>query len=143
MKYTRDGAFIVNTQGYLVTKDGDFVLGNNSAPIQLDPAAEVEIDSLGRIFQNGEFANQLRIVDVEDTNYLKKFGENLYELTEGGAETEAPATVRQSYLEQSNVQVVSEMVELITVTRAYEANQKMIQNIDSTLDKSVNTVGRV
>ena len=103
----------------------------------------MEIDSLGRIFQNGEFANQLRIVDVEDTNYLKKFGENLYELTEGGAETEAPATVRQSYLEQSNVQVVSEMVELITVTRAYEANQKMIQNIDSTLDKSVNTVGRV
>ena len=62
---------------------------------------------------------------------------------EGGTETEAQATVRQSYLEQSNVQVVSEMVELITVTRAYEANQKMIQNIDNTLDKSVNTVGRV
>lgn len=142
-KYTRDGSFILTQEGYLTTKDGDFVLGNNSAPIQLDPAAEVQIDSLGRIFQNDQFVNQLRIVDVEDTNYLKKFGENLYELTEGGAETESQASVRQSYLEQSNVQVVSEMVELITVTRAYEANQKMIQNIDNTLDKSVNTVGRV
>ena len=43
----------------------------------------------------------------------------------------------------SNVNIVSEMVDMITITRAYEANQKIITTIDGTLDKAVNTVGQV
>ena len=49
----------------------------------------------------------------------------------------------QGYTEQSNVNVVSEMVDMITVTRAYEANQKMIRSQDSMLEKAVNQVGRL
>ena len=55
---------------------------------------------------------------------------------------EAPARVHQGYLEASNVNVVSEMVEMINITRAYETNQKIIQTIDDTLDKVVNQVGK-
>lgn len=142
-KYTRDGSFTVNTQGFLVTKDGDFVLGNGNAPIKIDTNTTVNMDSLGNIYQDGKVVNRLAITDFTDYNYLEKYGENLYNAVQG-AVTQAPtARVRQGYLEASNVNVVSEMVNMIQVTRAYETNQKVITTIDATLDKAVNTVGKL
>lgn len=142
-KLTRDGNFTVNTQGYLVTKDGDFVLGTDGGRIQIDPNAETTIDATGRIFQENMAVATISVVDVEDYDYLQKYGENLYDLVEGGQLTESVAVVEQGCLEQSNVQVVKGMVEMINVTRAYETNQKAIQAVDETLDKAVNQVGRV
>lgn len=152
IKYTRDGAFVLNTDGYLVTKDGDFVLNQNGATnsdynennfIRLDPTHPFTVDSFGTIFQNDAPVGQIGIVDVEDYNYLEHFGENMYQLVDGGRVIGSNSEVLQGLLEMSNVNVVSEMVEMISVTRAYEANQKVIQTIDSTLDKAVNTLGRV
>ena len=57
--------------------------------------------------------------------------------------TASDAAVEQGTLEKSNVNVVTEMVDMITVSRAYEANQKLIQTIDTTLDKAANNVGKV
>lgn len=142
-KLTRDGNFTVNVEGYLVTKDGDFVLGTDGSPIQIDPNAKTTIDTAGRIIQEDMVVANIAVVDVEDYNYLKKYGENLFDLVEGGQLTESVAAVEQGCLEQSNVQVVREMVEMINVTRAYETNQKAIQAVDSMLDKAVNQVGRV
>ncbi len=51
--------------------------------------------------------------------------------------------MKSGYLEMANVQIVSEMVNLISITRAYESNQKVIQTIDDTLDVAVNQIGRV
>ena len=143
VKLTRDGNFTVNVDGYLVTKDGDFVLGTDGAPIQIDPNSETKIDAAGRIIQNDTVVAAISVVDVEDYNYLQKYGENMYDLVEGGQLTESAAAIEQGCLEQSNVQVVKEMVEMINVTRAYETNQKAIQAVDSMLDKAVNQVGRV
>lgn len=142
-RLTRDGNFTVNTQGYLVTQDGDFVLGTDGNPIRIDPNEKTTIDAAGRILQNDTVVANLSIVDVEDYNYLQKYGENLFDLVEGGTLTASSAAVEQGCLEQSNVQVVKEMVEMINVTRAYETNQKAIQAVDETLDKAVNQVGRV
>lgn len=69
IKYTRDGSFTLNKEGYLVTKDGDFVLGTNG-PIQLDTLTETTIDGMGNIFQNGTQVATLNLVDFEDYNYL-------------------------------------------------------------------------
>lgn len=143
VKLTRDGNFTVNVDGYLVTKDGDFVLGTDGAPIQLDPNSETKIDAAGRILQDDAVVANIAVVDVADYNYLEKYGENMYDLVEGGQLTESAAAVEQGCLEQSNVQVVKEMVEMINVTRAYETNQKAIQAVDETLDKTVNQVGKV
>lgn len=142
-KLTRDGNFTVNVQGYLVTQDGDYVLGTDGNPIQIDPNAETTIDTAGRVIQNDAVVANISVVDVEDYNYLKKYGENLFDLVEGGTLTQSTAAVEQGCLEQSNVQVVKEMVEMINVTRAYETNQKAIQAVDETLDKAVNQVGKV
>ena len=142
VKYTRDGSFTLSSEGYLVTKDGDYVQGSNGN-IRINVSADVEIDSLGNIYENGILADKISVVDFEDSSYLEKYGENMYNLTEGGTFRVSEAIVHQGYLETSNVNVIREMVEMINVTRAYETNQKVIQTIDETLDKAVNTVGRV
>ena len=145
--YTRDGSFTLTKDGMLVTKDGDYVMGEGPngqlQRIQLDPTQETFIDTSGRITQNGQAVGQLKITDFEDYNYLKQFGENFYLPAEGVEVIETDATVQSGYLEMSNVQVVREMVELISVTRQYEANQKIIQAYDSALDISVNRIGRL
>lgn len=150
VKYTRDGAFVVNTQGYLVTKDGDYVLtrdgamnGNPNARIQVDPNLELVVDEFGNIFQNDVQVSNIGTVDFENYDYLAKYGENLYDMVDGGIRIASEAKVEQGLLEASNVNVVSEMVNLITISRAYQAGQKMINTIDDTLDQAATQVGRV
>lgn len=155
IKYTRDGAFTMTKEGYLVTKDGDFLLNKavalasnnqivNGVPtgaIQLDPRLNFRVDEGGNIYQNNNLITQVGVVNIDDYNYISKYGENMYDLVEGGNVVDSDARISQGTLEQSNVNVVSEMVEMITVTRSYEANQKIIQTIDTMLDKSVNSIG--
>ena len=150
VKYTRDGAFVVNTQGYLVTKDGDFVLnmndalsGNVNGRIQVNPNLPITVDEFGNIWQDNAMVANIGYVDVADYNYLAKFGENMYDLVDGGQIIASDATIEQGVIESSNVNIVSEMVNMITITRAYQAGQRIINAIDETLDKSVNQVGRV
>ena len=150
VKYTRDGAFTVNRDGYLVTKDGDYVLnmndarnGNAAGRIQVDPNQELTVDEFGNITQNGQTVGNIGYVDFEDYNYLEKYGENLYDLADGGTVTASDAQIKQGVIEGSNVNVVSEMVNMITISRAYQAGQKIINAVDETLDKAVNQVGKV
>lgn len=142
-KYTRDGSFTLNVDGYLVTKDGDYVLDEEGRHIKLDPLSDARIDENGTIFQNDQRVTTIGLEDFEDYNYLEHYGENYYQPVEGATMIEADAKVFEGYLEASNVQVVSEMVELISATRTYESNQKVIQTIDETLDKAVNQLGKV
>ncbi|MBQ7973096.1 MAG: flagellar hook-basal body protein [Lachnospiraceae bacterium] len=145
--YTRDGGFTLTKEGYLVTKDGDFVMGQGAngqlEKIKLDPNHPASIDTSGLIVQNGQAVAQLKITDFADYEYLEHFGESYYQPVEGAETIEPDCTVRSGYLEASNVQVVREMVELISVTRQYEANQKIIQAYDESLDISVNQLGKL
>jgi flagellar basal-body rod protein FlgF len=164
-RYTRNGSFLIDRDGWLVTKNGYRVLGENG-PVQLKKN-NFMVDEDGNIFQNLEYAqdplrlvsmeenewndtvltDRLKIVDFPKLRYVKKEGDSLYRETDysGAAfvqEAERPK-VRQGFLEQSNVNPVTEMVNLIEVHRSYEANQRMIQSQDAALGKAVNEVGRV
>lgn len=141
-KYTRAGNFTLDRQGYLVTKDGDYVMGTNGR-IRLNTLEDAVINKDGTIAQNGVTVATLRITDFEDYDYLEKYGETYYQ-TVDGATTKAPeAEVLSGCLEASNVQVVSEMVNMIAITRAYESNQKIMQTYDGSLDIAVNQLGRL
>ena len=142
IKYTRDGAFTLNKDGALVNKNGDFLMGTGGHII-LDPTQEFSVDRAGRVFQNGAQMAQIQVTDFEDYDYLKRYGENYFEPVEGATEKAATAQVYSGYLEASNVQVVQEMVDLISFTRAYESNQKIIQAYDETLGTAVNDVGKI
>ena len=136
--YTRDGSFQMNSEGYLVTKDGDFVLGENG-PIQLPTdLSELSVQPTGEIYADGQYIDRFALVNFEDYNYVEAYGENLYRAVDGATFTDATATVNQGYLESSNINVVSEMVDMITIAREFESNQKVMTTIDEMLGKMVN-----
>lgn len=142
-KYTRAGQFALNKEGYLVTQEGDYVLDTQNRRIQLNTLLDSAITADGVISQNGVDVAQVQVVDFENYDYLEKYGETYYEALEGAEITNSDATVNSGYLEMSNVQIVSEMVNMISFTRAYESNQKIIQTYDNTLDVAVNQLGRL
>ena len=151
-KFTRDGAFTVNAQGYLVTKDGDYVLNQNGANganpaagnyIRVNPNAKLVVNEQGEIFQNDQFVAKIGVVDFANYDEIEKYGENLYNLLDGGQIIPSEASVEQGVLETSNVNVVKEMVNMITIQRAYEAGQKVITSMDETLQTAVNSLGKV
>lgn len=142
-KYTRAGQFTLNKDGYLVTEEGDYVLSTQNQRIRLNTLLDSKITDDGTIYQNDRAVARIQVTDFEDYDYLEKYGETYYQPIEGARTTAANAQVKSGYLEMANVQVVSEMVNLISITRAYESNQKVVQTIDDTLDKAVNQIGRL
>lgn len=166
-RYTRNGSFTLGKEGYLLTKEGYKVLGENG-PIRIK-ANNFTIDEDGNVWQNGEFADdpdrmvskdentwkntelvdRLKIVGFagQGDRFIKKQGSSLWKATDvsGQAQilkgTDRPK-VRQGFLEGSNVNPVQEMVNMIEVNRAYEANQKVITTQDSLLDKLINNAAR-
>lgn len=141
--YTRAGSFTLNSEGYLVTNDGDYVLDTNSRRIKLDPLTDADIDTDGTISQNGVRIAQIQVTDFEDYDYLERFGETYFRPIEGAKTTTSTAKINSGYLEMANVQVVSEMVNMITITRQYESNQKIMQTYDRSLDIAVNDLGKI
>lgn len=142
-KYTRAGQFTLNKDGYLVTEEGDYVLDTQNRRIRLNTLIDSKITDDGTISQNDQAVARIQVTDFEDYDYLEKYGETYYQPIEGARTIAANAQVKSGYLEMANVQVVSEMVNLISITRAYESNQKVVQTIDDTLDVAVNQIGRV
>ena len=141
--YTRDGSFTMTRDGNIVDMNGNSLVGESGNITVPEDATDIVIDTDGSVYADGVFVDKVLITDFEDYNYLKKYGENMYSLVEGGTQMPATASIHQGYTEQPNVNVVSEMVDMIAITRAYEANQKVIQTVDNTLEQAVNSVGKV
>ncbi len=142
-KYTRAGQFTLNKDGYLVTEEGDYVLDTQNRRIRLNTLIDSQITEDGTIYQNNRAVARIQVTDFADYNYLEKYGETYYQPIEGAKTIAANAQVKSGYLEMANVQIVSEMVNLISITRAYESNQKVIQTIDGSLDVAVNQIGKL
>ncbi|HWR44358.1 flagellar basal-body rod protein FlgF [Sporomusa sp.] len=139
VRFTRNGAFTRSGQGEMVTSEGYRVLGQNGA-IRI-PDGKIAVEETGRVTVDGVAAGQLRLVEFADDRQLVKEGASLFRAADNGR----PGTgkVMQGFLEQSNVNIVAEMVNLISGYRAYEVNAKTVQAHDQLLDKAVNEVGKV
>ena len=108
---------MLGPDGVLRTVTGNFVLGENGRITLNGDDFVVGMD--GQVMQNGAVVDRLRITSFEDPHTLRKMGDNLYVATEGSVERAFDGVLRQYYLEQSNVSIVTEMVDMITVMRAY------------------------
>ena len=145
VRYTRNGSFTRSAGGELVTQDGFQVLGLNG-PIVLDPAGQagkVTIAEDGRLFLDQVENNTFQINTFAEEHRLRKEGASLFRPPEGVTPEVANPTLRQGFLELSNVNIISEMVNMIAGFRAYETNSKVVQTHDSLLDKAANEVARV
>lgn len=144
--YTRDGSFKLNAQGQIVTSDGLPVLSG----FQAVPAGttSVNISQTGNVTMTGPSGNttfQLTMARFANPAGLQSLGGNLYAETpaSGAPQTGQPGqngygTILQGYLEGSNVNIVEEMVNLITAQRAYEINSKSVQASDQMLQNVAN-----
>ncbi|MGL4799997.1 MAG: flagellar basal-body rod protein FlgF [Cellulosilyticaceae bacterium] len=145
MAYTRDGKFSITADGMLVTKEGYAVIGQNGqveiGEDFLDQGGDLKISEQGEVVLNGEIVDQLDIANFADTRSLRKIDDNL--LQSDGERVPFEGKLIQGFMEASNVNPVTAMVDMISVSRAYEASQKMIQVHDNLLGKAVNEIARV
>jgi flagellar basal-body rod protein FlgG len=143
--YTRAGNFTIDAEKRLCTQDGDLVMAKSGQPVVLD-GNEVVFGRDGSVKLDGNEIGNLAIAPY-DASRFDKLGENLYVRNQADiepVENEKLADnvhVMQGYLEDSNVQVVTEMVHMISLMRAYEANTKTINTQDESLNQLMTSVG--
>lgn len=143
IRYTRAGQFKITQDGHIVDVDGNNLM-SESGELQVPvDAADVMISKNGNVYADGELIDRILVKDFEDYDFLKKIGYTMYEPVNGAREKDVTGEILQGYTEQSNVNVVREMVNLIEITRSYETSQKVIKSIDSTLELAANSVGKV
>ena len=147
--YTRNGNFTLDGQGNLVTGMGLRVLDREGNPIQLEND-QFTISSEGYITdENGVQVAQLGVAFSANTDVLVKQDNGLFRMLKGQALPSAydvegvTFSMQQQYLEASNVDASQSMTNLLTAYRAYEANQKVLQAYDKSMDKAVNEIGKV
>jgi flagellar basal body rod protein FlgG len=141
--YTRDGGFQVSTKGQLITKRGWAVMGQNG-PLKLDPynPAPITVAPTGEISQGGEPKGQLKLTEFANPAGLVLTGNGLFLDTDLAAQPRAAtaSAVRQGYLENANTSSMTEMGNLISAMRFYEANQKVIQAEDDRVGRLISDV---
>ncbi|MFQ5596608.1 MAG: flagellar basal-body rod protein FlgF [Nitrospiria bacterium] len=147
LRYTRNGHFTINSEGFLAL--GDFPVLGSGGPITLPPG-DIIIQADGRISVKGVEAGAepveidlLPIYRFSSPGDLKKVGKNFFEAVNETAVPSLDGQLRQGALEGSNVNPVEEMVAMIEVMRLYEASQKAIQTADEIQGKVSNEIAAV
>jgi len=140
LRFSRDGHFHLNSEGFLVNSQGFAVLGERGRISLAEQHPQLYGDN--DLYLNGQVVDRLRIVAFPQEALLAKDGFNLFRET--GNQVPLPAeraVVRQGYLEESNADIVRQMTQLVTVRRTYEAAQKIAQTYDRLLGRAANELG--
>jgi flagellar basal-body rod protein FlgF len=142
IRYTRNGSLTVNAKSQLATVDGWSVMGEKG-PILIGPG-KLNITEQGEVFVNDIRTGRLKIVSPDNPASLLKEGNSLLIPSNPGAQTKpGTAAVRQGFLEQSNVNAVASMVEMVGILRRFEAIQKTVNLLLNDVDaKSIEKLGR-
>ena len=138
--YTRDGAFKRSAEGQIVNAEGYPLADGATIP---EDARSITINADGEVYvyfdgqPGGQLIATIGLVSFSNEKGLEPLGGNLYRETEasggalpGQAGLEGRGTIRQGYLEESNVDVVQQIAELIEAQRGYELNSKVITAVD-------------
>lgn len=141
--YTRAGNFLVDNGGTLVTQQGEPVLVDGG-PLVLPPGAKLTSNQSGELFIDGQPAGSFDLVTFENLRDLERIGGNKYRAAEDAAETPPEdLSLEQGYVEKGNVEVVTEMVEMIETQRAFEMYSKVLTGTDQLDRKMVTSLSRI
>jgi flagellar basal-body rod protein FlgG len=147
LAYTRAGSFQLNRDGQLVTNNGDFLEPNITVPQNVLDIS-IGLDGTVSYTQPGQNqaqqAGSIEIAMFQNPAGLKALGNNLFQPTEASGDPitglpggqEGLGTLRQGFLENSNVSVVEEFIQLITAQRAYEANARVVRTADEMYEQA-------
>lgn len=134
IRLTQDGSFVINSEGVLSTKEGYPVLPanyfKNSQLIKIPQDEMLTADSSGNLYSNGNSIGQFYIATSNDIKSFQKEGSNLYKFPDINTikQSANPDVVEQGFLEDSNVNPVTEMVHLIEANRMVEMYQKVMDS---------------
>jgi len=137
-RYTRNGNFRIDSEGYLATQDNIKLLGSGG-PISVQ-GKKIDVNAEGEVFVDDVSVGALRIVDFADKGKLQKVNGGAFVTDEPGRDTKS--AVSQGYLESSNVETMREIVQMLTSLREFESYQKMIQTFDEASSKVTNEMGK-
>ena len=147
-QYTKNGNFALDASGYLTSPSGAYVLDSNGQRIALQND-DFRITDEGVIMEGETAVATLGISFAQRPDMLQKQGDGMF-VTLGGENLVAANDVagvtysmQQGYLEGSNVDAARTMTDMLTAYRAFEANQKILQAYDRSMEKAVTEVGRV
>lgn len=140
--FTRKGDFTINKLKQLVTQQGDVVIGD-AGPITLQDG-KIHVTEEGSVISDGSQVGKIRVVDFTDRGNLSKEGNGLYrdDGTAGMKKLEKP-NIASGFIELSNVNVVKEMTEMISINRSFEMYQKIIQTLSEQDKLSTSRIGRI
>jgi flagellar basal-body rod protein FlgF len=139
-RYTRDGGLALSRDGTLVTAAGQPVLGEGG-PIRIDAPGAVGIAADGTISVGPTVVGRLKLVEFADPRALEPEGHGLLRATSAGAARPAASTgVMQGHLEQSNVNVVRGLTDLVRISRAHDAFHRTIQTLREIDQRAANDV---
>lgn len=148
VQITRNGKFSISEEGYIVDSLGNKLLGERGG-IQFNNDfwqnnQTIKITTSGEVFLGSSFIDKLKIVNVDDTDKLLRAANNSFRLnnTIFSDAPENSSQVLQGYLENSNVNPIVEMEEMIRISKEYESAHKMIQYIDEIMGKA-NEIGNI
>jgi len=146
--YTRNGNFTLDAQGFLVNGNGYYVLSDAGQPIQL-PNDNFQLSEDGAIRMDGVEVARLGVSFSANPDLLVKQDNGLFRTDDNGnlpsayQQDDVTFALKQNFLEGSNVDSAKSMTDLLTAYRAFEANQKVLQAYDKSMEKAVNEIGRV
>ncbi|MDR0927672.1 MAG: flagellar hook-basal body protein [Ignavibacteria bacterium] len=153
---TRSGSFGLNSNGFLTTKDGRYIVGTDEDAIHVPDfavindgenpnerqAVNIVIANTGELYANDVMIGKLLVVDCDDYSQLERIDKQSFlPLNNVGVRQidDDVLRLKQGYLENSNVDIISEMVNMIELQRAFETGSKVIQTNDTLLDRSIQT----
>lgn len=145
LQYTRNGNFSLSPEGLLVCSDGSRVMGTDGF-IRVERDLPITISDKGEVIQRGESKGALKITDFKKPYKMYRCGESRFRplLADNDSTVQSAGfVIRQGYLEGSNVDIIRNMVQMISANRNFEADQKALHAQDETLEKAVNQVGRL
>ncbi len=129
-RYTRGGALRLDEKHQLVDTDGRALIGEKGTPLKL-LSGPIEISKTGEVTQNGQIVDRLRMESAPKNAQLERQGETLWVPPTTRAPMKPDArNVKQGYLEESNVNSMSALVDMVAVQRAYASVQKAIVEMD-------------
>jgi len=142
---TRNGQFYRNNQGLLVTNQGYPVMGQ-AGNVTIPEGKVVTITGDGQVMVDGQLTGTIDIVEAADPKQLKKYGQSLLTGPNNSQPVSRPVdrqktSIYQGYLEQANVDVVTEMVAMIEAQRSFEAYTKIISSTQELDQQAISKVG--
>ncbi len=141
--YTRNGEFHMRPDRTLVSTSGHEILTEDGTPITLLPGGgPVVINANGSVFQGATQLGKISVQKFANPGGLIPLAGGMFVPSPAaGMERVEQPLLMQGYLENSNVAPLREMVDLVVISRAYEANQKMISSIDQSMQKTLEALG--